>query len=102
MITELIDKKLLDDCIARYKLSYTIPNDAMKELCSSCGNVLVPMRLLNQSPNKGAGVMSPGDKCNFHGCPNCNTVLYDEEELYEYARQKTSLVAFLAGIFGIE
>jgi RNase P subunit RPR2 len=101
MIMELIDKKLLDDCIARYKLSSTIPNDAMNELCSSCGNILVPIRL-DQSPNKGAGVMFPEDKFNFHGCPNCNTVLYDEKELYEYARQKTSLVAFLAGIFGIE
>ena len=102
MITEKIDKQLMDNCIKRYKLSSTIPSGTIQEKCSTCGNPLVPMRL-DKSPNMGAGSMPSVDKCFFYGCPSCTTVLYDEDELNWYAcGQKTSLKVFLTGIFGIE
>jgi hypothetical protein len=102
MITERIDKQLMDRCIACYKLSSTIPGDTPKKNCGSCGSPLVPMRL-DRLPNMAAReFMSDNDICFFYGCPSCNTVLYDEDELNNYACKKTSLKVILAGIFGIE
>jgi hypothetical protein len=102
MITEKIDSQLMDNCIKRYKLSSTMPDDIIQEKSRACGNPLVPMRL-DKSPNMGAGFMSPDDQCFFYGCPRCSSVLYDEDELNRYTcGPKTTLKVFLAGIFGIE
>lgn len=102
MITEKIDSKLMDNCIKRYKLSSTIFDNTITEVCSTCGSSLVPMRL-DKSPNMGAGFMLPDDRCVFYGCQICITVLYDQDELNRYTSgQATSLKVLLAGIFGIE
>lgn len=102
MITEKIDNQLMDNCIRRFKLSPTIPDDVMGEKCTTCGKPLISMRL-DKSPNGGEENMSSSDMCIFRGCPSCMTVQYEKYELTRYTRDpKVSLKVFLGEIFGIK
>jgi len=96
MLTIRVDKKLINTCIDRYQLLPTIPDPATSKhkKCDGCGKSMVAMRL-DKSPNTGGGLMSPNDRCLFYGCRDCNTFVYDEDELNGYAAERTSLNDFL-------
>lgn len=61
---------------------------------------MVAMRL-DKSSNTGDGFMSPNDRCLFYGCSDCNTFVYDEDELNNYAAKRTNLKDFLSDQLGI-
>jgi hypothetical protein len=103
MLTIRVDKKLMDACIDRYQLSPTIPEDAASldhRKFDCCGKAMVAMRL-DKSPNTGGGIMSPNDRCLFYGCNDCNTFVYDEDELNNYANKRTNLKDFVSYKLGI-
>jgi len=94
MTSENFDKKLLDQCIARHKLTPTISSDSQDSYCSICNTAIISMRL-DRSPNTGAGSIPSKDKFLFYGCPNCSTIHYDEYELFEFAGKKCALKDFI-------
>jgi hypothetical protein len=61
---------------------------------------MVAMRL-DKSPNAGGGSMSPNDRYLFYGCSDCDTFVYDEDELNNYAAKRTNLKDFLSDQLGI-
>ena len=96
MLTIRVEKKLINACIDRYQIFPTIPDPATSdhEKCDGCGKSMVAMRL-DKSPNTGGGLMPTDDRCLFYGCRDCNTFVYDEDELNDYAAKETNLNDFL-------
>ncbi len=94
MLVIKIDNKLLDACIDKYRLIQTGPENIDKK-CVCCGSSLVPMRL-DKSPNtENGGVMLSQDRFLFYGCRNCNTVVYDKNELDNYFEGIVNLTDYL-------
>jgi len=98
MTSEKFDSNLLSQCIDKHKLTKTIPHDSQDSFCSVCNTELINMRL-DRSPNTGAGFTVSKDKIFFYGCPNCNTVQYDKDELLEFAGKECSLKDFLIEVY---
>ncbi len=98
MLTLRVNKKLMEACIDKYQIFSTILEDSTSldnEKCDACKNQMVAMRL-DKSPNTGNGFMPPSDRCLFYGCIDCNTFVYDEDELNNYADKRTNLSDFLS------
>ena len=94
MKVEKLEKELLNQCVAKYRLVSTHNPNLQGALCSGCNTRLISMRI-DRSPNKGSGAIRSNDKFRFYGCPNCNTVSYDESELLQFLGKESNLIDYL-------
>ncbi len=94
MKTEVFEKDLFNQCVAKNKLSSTFKPDLGSNICSNCNTPLISMRL-DRSPHKGSGTLSSDDVFIFRGCPNCNSVSYAEIEFFRFAGKECNLKDYL-------
>ncbi len=97
MKTEVFEKDFFNQCAAKHKLSGTGMPDSQRNICSNCKTPLISMRL-ERTPQKGPGTKIHKEPFIFRGCPNCNTVSYDEDDFLVFAAKECTLKDYLLNL----
>jgi hypothetical protein len=90
METEKFDEEMFRECKAKFEIKPTIPGDTQDKLCPVCKTVCICMRL-DKSPKE----KFMDNIFIFYGCPNCQTICYEESKLKDFARKECSLKDYL-------